>query len=328
VKTRADRTAIGRKRLVSVLKQHTICLGRTLEQKIADAGPYNQRIDPHILTECRRELIKLGRVVRLQDGDTPWFHLNDASKSKIEQRLKQLKPIHAALRNQSFVMRLGQALEIAVYRSFASQHALDFFGTYPDLDAHDDSKLYKKEEPPSSISGKSLPNDRKLDFIARHPSAGWAGLEVKNIREWLYLDRQEITDLLSKCLHLDIVPVLIGRRIPYVTRRVLQACGALIWETYNQRYPAADVELAQKAKNKDLLGYHDIKLGNDPGPHLEHFITTILADELSKARERFDTYRDILESYVYDGISYNEFTARVRRREQGDQEDHDWSDGP
>ena len=41
--------------------------------------------------------------------------------------------------------------------------------------------------------------------MIRHPSAGWGGLEVKNIREWLYLDRPEITDLLKKCLWLDTV---------------------------------------------------------------------------------------------------------------------------
>ena len=84
--------------------------------------------------------------------------------------------------------------------------------------------------------------------MAGRSRAGWGGLEVKNIREWLYLDRTEITDLLKKCLYLDAVPILIGRRIPYVTRRILKPCGALVWETYNQRYPVADADLAAQAK--------------------------------------------------------------------------------
>lgn len=326
--SRAERKEIGRRRLVNVLGKQTVALGRTLEQKIADAGPYNQRIDPHILTVCRSELTKENRIIRRQDDDTPWFHLNDASSSKIEKRLAELKPIHAAIRRQNFTKRVGQALEIAVCRALAGQSTLDFLGNYPNLDAHDDSKLYIKEEPPSSISGKAIPTDQKLDFIAGHPSATWAGLEVKNIREWLYPDRSEIKDMLRKCLYLDAVPVLIGRRIPYVTRRILNPCGVLVWETFNQRYPAADADLAEKAKDKNLLGYHDIKLGNEAGPHLERFIRTILPEELPNAKERFDEYRDLLAGYVFEDMPYAEFSARVRRREDGTNEDHDWPDEP
>lgn len=325
---RTERREIGKRRLVRILEKQTVALWRTLEQKIADAGPYNQRIDPHILTECRGALIKNGRIIRLMDANTPWFHLNDAAPAKVKRRLKELKPIHAAIRKQAFTMRVGQALEIAVCRALAAQTTLDYLGNYPDLDSHDDSTLYTKEEPPSSISGKFIPTNQKLDFVARHPSAGWAGLEIKNIREWLYPDRIEITDLLKKCLYIDAVPVLIGRRIPYVTRRVLRPCGALVWETYSQRYPAADAELAEKAKDKNLLGYHDIKLGNEPGPHLRHFIGTILPEELPNARERFSSNRDLLNSYIFDNMPYKEFTARVRRREQGANEDHDWPDEP
>lgn len=326
--SRAERKEIGRRRLVNVLAKQIVALGRTLEQKIADAGPYNQRIDPHILTVCRRELTTENRIIRYEDGDTPWFHLNDASPAKVKKRLKELKPIHAAIRGQNFTRRVGQALEIAVWRALAGQPTLDFFGNYPDLDAHDDSELYKKEEPPSSISGRAIPTDQKLDFMARHPSGTWAGLEVKNIREWLYPDRSEITDFLQKCLHLDAVPVLIGRRIPYVTRRILKPCGVLVWETYNQRYPAADADLAEKAKDKNLLGYHDIKLGNEAGPYFEHFIGTILPEELPNAKERFDEYRDLLVGYVFENMPYAEFSARVRRREEGTNEDHDWPDEP
>jgi len=127
---RKERKEIGRKRLVNILEKHTIALGRTLEQKIADAGPYNQRIQPHILTECRRELIQEGRIHRLEDGNTPWFHLNDASASEVKIRLAELKPIHAAIRAQNFTMRVGQALEIAVYRSLAAQTTLEFLGSH------------------------------------------------------------------------------------------------------------------------------------------------------------------------------------------------------
>lgn len=324
--SRRERKKIGRKRLESILSRHTVALGRTLEQKIADSGPYGQRIDPHILTEARRELIDEGRIIRTKRRNIPWFHLNDASPSNIKQRLKEQEPTHRAVMRQPFTKRLGQAAEIAVYRSLLAQQTLESLGRFIDLDDHDDSLLYRKEEPPSGIGRHQIPGGRKLDFLVRHPTSGWAGIEVKNIREWLYPDRDEIKSLLQKSLYLDAVPVLIGRRIPYVTRRILAPCGVMVWETYNQLYPESDEVLANQAKHKNLLGFHDIRLGNQPSLQLNHFIAEVLPEDLPGARERFDVYRDLLESFVFEGLPYKEFAARVRRRGQGANEDHDWPD--
>ncbi|MCH8097022.1 MAG: hypothetical protein IID53_08080 [Proteobacteria bacterium] len=327
--TRSERKEIARRRLVNILQKHTVALGRTLEQKIADAGPYNQRIDPHILTEARRELIKEGRIIRLTKRNIPWFHLDNTPPTTLTERLQEQEPIHQAIMRQAFTKRVGQALEIAAYRAFCSQETLETFGRFHDLETHDDSTLFRKEEPPTGISGREIPGDRKLDFLARHSTAGWVGIEIKNIREWMYINRLEVKELLAKCLYLNAVPVLIARRIPYVTRRILKPCGVLVWETYNQRYPAADHELATKAKDKNLLGFHDIRLGNEPGPYLTKFISEILPEELPDARGRFDDYNDLLQGYAIDGMSYEEFAARVRRREQGTREDDDWEDeGP
>jgi hypothetical protein len=47
--------------------------------------------------------------------------------------------------------------------------------------------------------------------VVRHPTAGWAGIEIKNIRQWVYPHQTIIKDLLLKCVELDVVPVLIAR---------------------------------------------------------------------------------------------------------------------
>ena len=53
-RTRADRELLAAKRLRNVLRVHGVATDRTLEQKISDAGPFDQRIDPHVLTDVRR----------------------------------------------------------------------------------------------------------------------------------------------------------------------------------------------------------------------------------------------------------------------------------
>lgn len=92
------------------------------------------------------------------------------------------------------------------------------------------------------------------------PLREWLGLECKNVREWLYPDRTEIRETIDKCLRLDCVPVLIGQRIPYVTFRLLQPCGVIMHQTYNQLFPASDQDLADRARHKHNLGYHDIRI--------------------------------------------------------------------
>jgi hypothetical protein len=320
-----ERQHIARRRLIRILGRHGIALARTLEQKIADAGPFNQRIDPHILTIVRRELMEEGRIVEKRSCGVPWYHLRETAQSTIDQRLAEQEPVHIHLQGTAFGRRLGQALEIAVFRALSTQNRLDFFGHYLGLDDHSDDQLYQKDEPPSAISGRRIPGNKRLDFLVISPAVGAAGVEVKNLREWQYPRRAEIRDLLSKCCYLDAVPVLIARRIPYVTFSVLSPCGVILHQTYNQLFPAADAALASQARDKRLLGYHDIRLGNQPDARLIKFIHENLPRVLPSARARFMRFKDLVQAYAAEEMSYPSFAARVRRREQGLPEDGPWA---
>ena len=76
--SRPDRSRLAEKRLRSVLGTHIIATARTLEQKISDAGPFDQRIDPHILTEVRRSLIRRGEIKSERSSHGNWFYLAEA----------------------------------------------------------------------------------------------------------------------------------------------------------------------------------------------------------------------------------------------------------
>jgi hypothetical protein len=199
----------------------------------------------------------------------------------------------------------------------------EFWGRFRDLDEHDDSTLYKKEEPPSHIGTRELPGDQKLDFLVRHSTAGHLGIECKNIRPWLYPHDTEIKETLGKCVTLDAVPVFIGRRIPYVTFTLLSTCGVIMHQTYNQLLPMTEAEIAAQASNKILLGYHDIRLGNAADARLLKFITVNLPAIADEAREKFVHYQDLLQQFASKNIPYEEFAARVRRRSRGEPEDFD-----
>ena len=306
---------IGRKRLQSVLWSHTIANHRTIENKISDAGPNNMRVQPHLLTEARKELETEGRILSIRKDDAQWYYLSDANLSEVKSRLREQAEVYRQINRRAMSRLIGQALEVTVFRSLKSQTALEVYGGFYDLDEHDDSSPYSKDEPPSVVSGRTMPGRKKLDFLLYRQDVGHVGVEVKNVRQWLYPDRHNVRDLLQKCCAIDAVPVIIARRIPYVTfTEVFEPCGVLVHETYNQRYPISHEELANKAKDKKLLGYHDIRLGNEPDVRLNHFLHKTLPSLLQAGREKFDKHKDLLRSFGDRSLTYREFQLRRRMR--------------
>jgi hypothetical protein len=75
-----------------------------------------------------------------------------------------------------------------------------------------------------------------------------------------------------------------------------------------------------------LLGYHDIRTGNEPDDRLLKFTTKNLMEIAPDARAKFDAYKDLLEAFAFKEMLYTEFAARVRRRSQGQKEDNDFPD--
>ena len=92
---------------------------------------------------------------------------------------------------------------------------------------------------------------------------------------------------------------------------------------YNQRYPQSEQALADQAKNKNLLGYHDIRVGNELDDRLDAFFRETLPSIAAEMRERYNNNYDLVSRWAYGAINYEEFAARVRRREEGAPEDFD-----
>lgn len=319
-----DREALARRRIENILGRHGIANMRTLEQKISDAGPGGMRIDPHVLTTALKALLASGRVRKRRKTGCDWFYLPATDPAVVEDRLQAQAPVYRDLGKGDRSKRIGQCLEVMVYRALRQQDEVEFLGGFTNH-GRGDGELYRKDEPPKMISGRSIA-PKSLDFLLRHPQAGWAGVEVKNKRRWLYPDSDEVKELLRKAATLDCVPVLIARRFQYSTFRLLNPCGVILHQTYNQRLPEADRELADLARHKDLLGYHDIRTGNEPDPRMSLFIGINLPKILPAARERFREHRDLLAAFGSGDIPYKTFAAKVRRREDGTNEDHDWDD--
>lgn len=313
--TNGDWEALAQKRIISVLKKHGIATMRTLEQKISDAGPSPQRINPHVLSKARSALIKQGIAAEQKTlaPEVKWLYLTATPPEIVANRLAEQIGVYQKVHDNNIKTFIGQSLEIAVYRSLLSQSTFRYLGGFIDFDEHDDSKLYRKEEHPSSISGKYLPSNinKKLDFVIFDRQGDQAGIEVKNHREWYYPNHKDIRQMLLKCVALDLVPIFIARRIHYLTFELMHGLGGIIHETYNQFYPQSRADLAALAKDKKLLGYHDIHVGNEPDARLIKFMHTNLPNLLPEARQRFDAVKPLVAEYANENIEFTELIKYI-----------------
>lgn len=188
--SRVVREGIAARRVRNILRTYVVANQRTLEQKISDAGPSDQRIDPHILTQVRNDLVRAGIVKEELRRKTPWYYLDGTEHLLVAARLAELEPLYQKTQSPQFLKRLGQVLEIAIYRALAAS-TNHFVGSFADLEEHDDSSLYKKNDPPTTISGRAITKGGPLDFVV-FQDAGLAGLEAKNSRQWMYPDRDDV----------------------------------------------------------------------------------------------------------------------------------------
>ncbi len=297
-----------------------------LEHEICDT--VGQPLEPRILGMARKTLVRDGELVEIVEPNKPsWFHLPDASRMDVQARLAALAPVLRELSRQAVSSRRGQCLELAIYRALGAQPDARYFGRFPDFDPSVAVRKnrYRKEDPPSHIGDRASPLAGPLDFLYLHRTAGFAGVEAKNIREWIYPGRDEIKELLVKCVALDCVPILVARRLPRATLGVLGECGVILHQTRNQLYHVTDKDLADQAKRQDLLGFDDIQVGDEPDARLLSFIGNTLPKVLPGARTRFDKYQDLLAAYADEEIHYPEFAGRVRRRAAG-KDEAGWED--
>lgn len=122
-----QRVELAKKRIRSVLTRHTIASHRTLEQKIADAGPSNQRINPHVLSNALHELATTGELLERQEANGSWLYLRTAPADLLQTRLADQLALWKLTQDARLTMRIGQTLEIAVYRAMLPQRAYNFW---------------------------------------------------------------------------------------------------------------------------------------------------------------------------------------------------------
>jgi hypothetical protein len=264
------------RRLRNVLGQRIAATSAQLDVKICESGPPDQRPDPHIVSAA---LAGSGHFQRRRfkgstDPNDPhlWF-LAGTDPALLQQREDQ---IHLPYDLYRFLSQrksyCGDVLEKIVSASF--EMAAGYIPTAPRQAASPLDHVYELE-------GIRL------------------GVEDKNIRAWQYPHTAEIWKVLKKCILEDAQPLLIARKIQWLTFRVFSEIGAMGFEFHRQVFAENTSSLLRDIQHTDLLGFKDvIAVKIAPHPPLVTFLDTTLRKNLPEFARRWAEHRGIVEEYA------------------------------
>ena len=102
-----------------------------------------------------------------------------------------------------------------------------------------------------------------LDFVVELGGTLWGG-EDKNFREWIYPDSWEVWYVISKCCEIGAVPLLITRKLAYVTFLFFGKCGMVGYQTHFQYFHPIVAPELERVKAVDGLGYKDLRFTLEP----------------------------------------------------------------
>lgn len=304
-----DRITLAKKRIASILDRETAAHQKTLEQKISEQGPTNQRVDPHLVGLALMDLHELRRLRvnhHTATRNAAWYSNLLTPDADVQQRLAELAPLYASVSGSGFGNLTGDALEIVVFKClatiFAAKPRFAYQGYFHLDQPKDAQNRYRKTQPPKTIG--SLSTTKEADFLQFGHDAGPLCIECKNYREWIYPHHGIIQDLIVKADDLGAIPVLIARRIHYTTKtNLLEPAGIIAHESYFQYYPSDRMDLAEKVRNKRSLGFTDVTATEEPHPRTVKFFDTILPKLIPQMAPRWQTCRTALREYAHGDIN-------------------------
>lgn len=287
---RAARIAIGKRRLKNVLRDRLYANQRQLESKISEAGPDDQRVDPHLLSVAIKDLQNSSEIVcHTGPNGTHFFSLPqfDVRFPDDAGRKTLIDDVYSRFHRTAIQQSLcGDALETVIHASFADA------GGYQEFGSRGNPLLnFGPIRLPGAVDSIQLLADPLLLVV----------VEAKNYREWIYPDKEQLWGLINKSLLLvdspmPVTPLFVTRKIPYYTRLVLKEVGVLGFEMRKQYFdPSVDVT---DFRHKDKLGFHDIVADTSPSPTLTAYLAETLKVHGPTYAARFKHNAPVLRRYA------------------------------
>lgn len=276
-----------------------------------------QRVDPHLIGLAIMDLTETNRLAihhHASTAGTHWYANPATTAAEVQERLNALAPLYKSVSGDGFGNQTGDALEVVVFKTLdrvsKAKPRFSYLGQFQLDKPKNASGRYQKTHPPKTFAGHST--EKEFDFIQVGYDEGALGIECKNYREWLYPHHATIKELIIKAHQLNVLPVLIARRLHYTTKtNLLAPAGIIAHESYYQYYPADKAELAAQAKHKRSLGFTDVLATEEPQPRTIRFFEELLPPLVAPMAETWQCHREALVAYAREEINLAQLYTEI-----------------
>ncbi|MBX9723285.1 MAG: hypothetical protein K2X81_17915 [Candidatus Obscuribacterales bacterium] len=289
----ATRLTLATLRIRRALRKHFFASEKMLESKIAEAGPFNQRCNPHVVSQALTNMVNSREVlVELGPNNEGKFYylanFFDTSKAAHVRRREEVLNLYKEYRLLTFQRKpnvCGDALESIIWKALSDTDCFLPLG---------------KQGAPLSVFGNIvLPGHLDIVLVSKTTPPFAALIEAKNIREWLYPSSVELWQLIHKSLVFleagyPTVPIIVCRKIQYSTRLLFKKIGLLGAETHRQYFSPTVESRLEGIKHKDGLGFHDISCSESPPKWLAPFFGKTVTRLAGDCSSTFQSRSDVL----------------------------------
>ena len=141
-------------------------------------------------------------------------------------------------------------------------------------------------------------------------------VEDKNKRQWFYPDSHghddELAKAMAKAITNGLTPMLITRKVPFVSHLFFKPLGLLGFQTHHQYFHPWVSHVMRDIKHTDGLGFHDIVFTTDANPQLVQYLDGLSDDVLTRYRDTFISHDSIIRKFAIDrSMGFNEFTEAL-----------------
>jgi hypothetical protein len=270
-----------------------------MEARLSDFGSnLNPRVDPHHLTTARKML----NLQVVSHKHVPLYSLPNISPSSVNNIIARKELLHQAFLNFTKDHLCGDVAERIVFTSMTKALNLS-------IEPHTLGNV-------SQIDNLTTTNP--LDTYARviftHNTAQrqviTIGIEIKNIREWIYPESVEIWKALKACIDLDCIPVIISRAFHYTAFTFFRDIGAFGHKTKHQYFSSTlwkdplFTSLQKELYFRDMVRWKEDK----PDPMVTSFFRDLLPQYISRTALNFKHNKQLIDKYA-QGPLHDENTS-------------------
>ena len=288
-----------------LLRRHKVASQRELEARLSDfLPPGTPWVFPHDITSLKRT----HDIVEVSNDPVPFYTRRNMPRMYYEPVLQTKQAINRGYNDICAQETCGDIGEQVVFKSMQAAKNLALkphtLGNVKEINGH------RTDGTLDTYGYVTSPQDNTLR------TARPLGVEVKNVRHFVYPDSSDIWQTLRCAVELQCLPVLTTRRVHFKTFLFCRSIGMIVHESQKQYFAASLSEDPRLLAAHEDLNFLDVIAWEEADPFIVQFFEETVPKIIDRTASTFERYSDLIGDYAIAGDLHNDEMPPVERKKR------------